>query len=93
MDKPVKDQVVNVVTHAGIRPGTVFSPFTGDIPALAARLGMTEEECEATHGMRATVTVLYESNDGMPSPFTVRNMEYDAGGERLGTWHYRPSIE
>lgn len=88
MNKPQVNDIVNVVTHAGIRPGVVVYPFRGNIQVLADRLGITEEEADVLHGMRTTIKVQYEEGDGLPTDFLVRHMEHDPSGQRLGTWHY-----
>lgn len=87
--KPVVSQLVNVVTHVGIREGQVIAVFEAPDPRPAPFVNFTDEEFERLHGMRATISVKYGPEDGISVPFVVANMEYDAKAERLGTWSFQ----
>lgn len=66
-----------------ILPAVVLTPWKGEVPIVAAKLGISEDEVIAMHGMRATVEV---NNAG--EVFTVKNAEHDPDGNRNGCWFY-----
>jgi hypothetical protein len=89
---PQPGETVNFVLQGGVRTATIRKPWDlANVPLLARKLGVSEEEVLAAHSMRATVEIQTQPEDGLPIPFTVSNAEYDASSQRVGTWHRPPA--
>ena len=89
--KPKIGAEVIYVMEKGNRVATVSGVWSRphDIDILATRYGMSVEDIINSHRLRASLKIQMAPEDGLPNPFYVINVEYDASG-REGSWHYKP---